>query len=134
MEQQQDLQSPPEAQQTPRKKGKGPAPVVVLEGDVLESTLEHRLLVGTHYLITLAALEQVAAGFYNQGHMTGMDWSMLVATSAFGLVFSDLFSGIFHWSVDNYGNAKTPVLGGVIEAFQVRSPSLFFSFFLFPFT
>lgn len=36
------------------------------------------------------------------------------------VVFSDFFSGIFHWSTDNYGNGRTPVFGGVIEAFQVR--------------
>ncbi len=31
---------------------------------------------------------------------------------------SDLASGIFHWSVDNYGDGDTPVLGNVIAAFQ----------------
>uniref|UniRef100_A0A7S0KQA8 Lipid desaturase domain-containing protein n=1 Tax=Ostreococcus mediterraneus TaxID=1486918 RepID=A0A7S0KQA8_9CHLO len=31
---------------------------------------------------------------------------------------SDLGTGIFHWSVDNYGSKDTPLLGGVIDAFQ----------------
>merc|ERR1711935_598959 len=31
---------------------------------------------------------------------------------------SDLGSGVLHWSVDNYGNGKTPVFGGIIAAFQ----------------
>jgi len=42
----------------------------------------------------------------------------LAATAAFSLVFSDFFSGVFHWSVDNYGDGSTPLLGGVIAAFQ----------------
>lgn len=35
-----------------------------------------------------------------------------------GLLLADLVSGVFHWSVDNYGNWQTPVFGSVIEAFQ----------------
>merc|ERR1712154_429317 len=31
---------------------------------------------------------------------------------------ADLGSGILHWSVDNYGNGKTPVMGNIIAAFQ----------------
>ena len=33
-------------------------------------------------------------------------------------LLADLGSGILHWSVDNYGNGKTPVMGGIIAAFQ----------------
>lgn len=40
-----------------------------------------------------------------------------VATMA-GILIADLVSGVFHWSVDNYGDSKTPVFGSVIEAFQ----------------
>lgn len=29
-----------------------------------------------------------------------------------------LFSGVLHWSVDNYGNGRTPIMGGIIAAFQ----------------
>lgn len=35
-----------------------------------------------------------------------------------GYVFADLVSGVFHWSVDNYGDGSTPLFGSVIEAFQ----------------
>lgn len=35
-----------------------------------------------------------------------------------GFVIADLVSGVFHWSVDNYGDSNTPVFGTVIEAFQ----------------
>lgn len=37
-----------------------------------------------------------------------------------GYVFADFGSGVFHWATDNYGSDKTPVLGGVIAAFQVK--------------
>lgn len=41
------------------------------------------------------------------------------AAAAFvGLLIADLVSGVFHWSVDNYGDRNTPVFGTVIEAFQ----------------
>jgi ubiquitin-conjugating enzyme E2 variant len=40
------------------------------------------------------------------------------ATLVFSLLFSDFFSGVFHWSVDNYGDGRTPIMGDVIAAFQ----------------
>jgi ubiquitin-conjugating enzyme E2 variant len=46
-----------------------------------------------------------------------------LAARAFATVFAsyvlaDLGTGIFHWSVDNYGDKNTPVAGNVIDAFQ----------------
>lgn len=35
-----------------------------------------------------------------------------------GYVLADLGSGVYHWGIDNYGDASTPVFGGQIEAFQ----------------
>eukprot|EP00624_Nannochloropsis_granulata_P001753 evm.model.NODE_18605_length_9087_cov_23.447233.3 len=111
--------SPDPASSETRVKRKGPPPpVVVAAGDLLESTWVHRMHVATHYLVTLVALQQVATSYVAKGGATPMDMAVLVATTAFSLVFSDFFSGIFHWSVDNYGSGKTPVLGAVIEAFQ----------------
>jgi hypothetical protein len=42
----------------------------------------------------------------------------LLATAALAFWLSDAGVGIFHWSVDNYGSKKTPVMGGIIDAFQ----------------
>eukprot|EP00471_Norrisiella_sphaerica_P001849 CAMPEP_0184490918 /NCGR_PEP_ID=MMETSP0113_2-20130426/19200_1 /TAXON_ID=91329 /ORGANISM="Norrisiella sphaerica, Strain BC52" /LENGTH=719 /DNA_ID=CAMNT_0026875045 /DNA_START=170 /DNA_END=2329 /DNA_ORIENTATION=+ len=42
------------------------------------------------------------------------------AAISLSVLFSDLFTGVFHWAVDNYGNRDTPVFGAVIEAFQVH--------------
>ena len=34
------------------------------------------------------------------------------------IILGDLATGIFHWSVDNYGSIKTPIFGSVCAAFQ----------------
>ena len=48
--------------------------------------------------------------------------SVLYGTAVLcGFVFADFGSGVFHWATDNYGSDKTPVLGGVIAAFQVKT-------------
>ena len=41
-----------------------------------------------------------------------------VAAAAAGYVLADLGSGVFHFFVDNYGDADTPGLGSTIDAFQ----------------
>ena len=35
-----------------------------------------------------------------------------------GFEFADFGSGVYHWSMDNYGNRDTPIWGKQIEAFQ----------------
>jgi hypothetical protein len=35
-----------------------------------------------------------------------------------GYEFADLGSGVYHWSMDNYGSKDTPIFGTQIEAFQ----------------
>jgi len=41
-----------------------------------------------------------------------------IATILSSWIMADFGSGVLHWSVDNYGNGKTPVMGGIIAAFQ----------------
>jgi hypothetical protein len=43
----------------------------------------------------------------------------LVAAAGLAYWLSDLGTGVFHWSVDNYGSKDTWLVGGVIDAFQV---------------
>ncbi|KAL6653111.1 hypothetical protein ACP70R_012036 [Stipagrostis hirtigluma subsp. patula] len=47
----------------------------------------------------------------------------VAAVAAYSL--ADLTSGVYHWAIDNYGDASTPVLGSQIAAFQShhRHPS-----------
>ncbi|KAK9733060.1 hypothetical protein RND81_04G041100 [Saponaria officinalis] len=35
-----------------------------------------------------------------------------------GYILSDLGSGVYHWGIDNYGGAQTPIFGPQIDAFQ----------------
>lgn len=66
-----------------------------------------------NYLLSLYMLKDLPAAMDSAPHD-----ALAIFLVAFSVVFGDLFSGVFHWSVDNYGNGKTPVLGPVIEAFQ----------------
>ena len=45
-------------------------------------------------------------------------WASLVGSGLLAYWLSDLGTGVFHWSVDNYGSKATPVMGGIIDAFQ----------------
>ncbi len=47
-----------------------------------------------------------------------VEWATLVASMAGAYWLSDAGTGIFHWSVDNYGSKHTPVMGSIIDAFQ----------------
>ena len=46
-------------------------------------------------------------------------WVGLSAAMLASYVLSDLGTGIYHWSVDNYGDGQTPIVGKQIAAFQV---------------
>ncbi|CAG9463083.1 unnamed protein product [Pedinophyceae sp. YPF-701] len=45
--------------------------------------------------------------------------SAAIALGSFGAAYfmADLATGLYHWGVDNYGSAETPVVGRQIEAF-----------------
>jgi hypothetical protein len=45
-------------------------------------------------------------------------YASIVAAVGAAYVLSDLATGIYHWSVDNYGCGTTPVFGRQIAAFQ----------------
>lgn len=44
----------------------------------------------------------------------------LITSGLVGYVMADLATGIYHWAIDNYGCAKTPIFGSQIESFQVH--------------
>lgn len=44
--------------------------------------------------------------------------AMALGAATAGLVAADFASGVFHWSIDNYPDENTPVLGGVAKSFQ----------------
>ncbi|KAL3733539.1 hypothetical protein ACJRO7_022976 [Eucalyptus globulus] len=45
-------------------------------------------------------------------------WAEPILAGAVGYVLADLGSGVYHWGIDNYGDALTLVFGTQIEAFQ----------------
>jgi ubiquitin-conjugating enzyme E2 variant len=42
--------------------------------------------------------------------------ALILAVSSW--LLADFGSGVLHWSVDNYGNGRTPIMGSIIAAFQ----------------
>lgn len=103
---------------------KGKVAQVVVEGDSLITTNKQRAIVWSTFLghagILAFSFMQMQQG--NQG-MFGDFTAEATAVQAIMVAMlswtlSDLGSGVLHWSVDNYGNGKTPVFGGIIAAFQ----------------
>ena len=78
-------------------------------GDVLESTLQHRAICASALLlggISVAKIVLILA--------SGVTWRMvggMAAAALFGYEFADFGSGVYHWSMDNYGNKDTPIWG-----------------------
>jgi len=101
------VQNPPQT-----KKG-GKEPELVINGDTLENTPMHYTL--THGFFALATF---CIGTYLSSTQTIFQGGILLGVFIFATFFSDMFSGVFHWSVDNYGNEDTPLFGSVIAAFQ----------------
>ena len=88
------------------------------ENENLKSTMEHRLWVFGSIALMSGSLAQAA----NQAQALGPEgWIGLAAAMLASYVLSDLGTGIYHWSVDNYGDGKTPLVGKQIAAFQVGS-------------
>ena len=100
-----------------RPKGKNAN--VVVEGDSLETTPKQIAIVSAtfagHALIAANAIHTLLE---NTGGNVELTAATSLATIVSSWVLADLGSGIFHWSVDNYGNGSTPVMGNIIAAFQ----------------
>ena len=94
----------------------GSAPELKLEGDSTVETPYQRAVVATHFLTTAAILWSASTQF--PAFSSPLDALPLILTVTASIVLGDLGTGIFHWSVDNYGSIKTPVFGSVCHAFQ----------------
>jgi Kua-ubiquitin conjugating enzyme hybrid localisation domain. len=98
---------------------KGKVAQIVVEGDSLE-TKPHQVAIVTftflnHFLFLLGSIAQLNG--INHGNVP-LTILQTVVTIFSSWVLADLGSGILHWSVDNYGNGRTPIMGGIIAAFQ----------------
>jgi len=95
----------------------GSAPEFAIAGDSTVETPYQRAVVGVHFLIS--ALNLYSAGTHLLPTVVSpLDYIPLLMTVLLSTVLGDLGTGIFHWSVDNYGDIKTPVFGAVCVAFQ----------------
>lgn len=92
---------------------------LVVEGDSLETQPYQRAMVTLTFLAHAWLATQAGQGMLtiNQGNRWWTSLQALVLTLA-SWVVADFGSGVLHWSVDNYGNGRTPIMGGIIAAFQ----------------
>lgn len=89
---------------------------VVLESpEELKSTWEHRAWTAGACALLAATLAQGLAQVDSLGSAGGAGAAMLAA-----YFMADVGTAFYHWGVDNYGDANTPMFGGQIAAFQVR--------------
>ena len=81
----------------------------------MRSTAEHRLW-------TYGAMTVMGGIFFqavSQANAVGLEgWATITLSVLSAYVLSDLGTGIYHWSVDNYGDGNTPFVGKQIAAFQ----------------
>jgi ubiquitin-conjugating enzyme E2 variant len=98
---------------------KGKASQVVLEGDSLETQWWQVAMVSGTFL---GHAGFAANALSDMLQLNGGD-VLFTTVQAIALLMSswiiaDLGSGVLHFSVDNYGNGRTPIMGGIIAAFQ----------------
>lgn len=93
----------------------GSTPQFAIPGDSTEETLSQHAIFYAHWALTFANL-------YKSSTMLQLssptDCLTLAAFVGFSVVLGDFATGVFHWSVDNYGSIRTPVFGAVCAAFQ----------------
>ncbi len=98
---------------------KGKVPQIVVEGDSLETQPWQVITVwGTlafHTALAFFSLTEMVAVNSGNTIVTLIQAAILFLSS---YVLADFGSGVLHWSVDNYGNGRTPIMGGIIAAFQ----------------
>lgn len=98
---------------------KGKVANVVVEGDSLETQPYQVAMVSATFLglAGFATVNYMDLLQQNGGDVavTSLQTASLAVAS---WLLADLGSGILHWSVDNYGNGKTPIMGSIIAAFQ----------------
>ncbi|KAF4353245.1 hypothetical protein F8388_010034 [Cannabis sativa] len=79
----------------------------------LKSTWLHRVWLASGCTTVLISLAKSLVGASSM-HI----WVEPTVAGLVGYVMADLGSGVYHWGIDNYGSASTPIFGNQIEAFQ----------------
>lgn len=98
---------------------KGKDANIVVEGDSLETTPQQVGVVSAtfagHAFFAANAIHNLLLQMDGNVELTALT---SIATVIASWILADFGSGVFHWSVDNYGNGRTPVMGNIIAAFQ----------------
>ncbi|KAL0000851.1 hypothetical protein SO802_014632 [Lithocarpus litseifolius] len=77
------------------------------------STWAHRALVACGSIMVLISLAKAIMGAAKL-HL----WFEPILVGLVGHVLADLMTGVYHWGIDNYGSASTPIFGSQIDGFQ----------------
>nr|XP_023901061.1 fatty acid desaturase 4, chloroplastic-like [Quercus suber] len=85
----------------------------ILNGPSLRSTWVHRAWIACGCTMVLISLAKAIMGAA-KSHI----WLKPILAGLVGYVLADLMSGVYHWGIDNYGSASTPIFGSQIDAFQ----------------
>ncbi|KAL4619131.1 hypothetical protein ACB092_06G057700 [Castanea dentata] len=85
----------------------------ILNDPSLRSTWAHRAWVASGCSTVMISLAKSIMGAA-ESHM----WLEPILASLVGYILADLGSGVYHWGIDNYGSASTPIFGAQIDAFQ----------------
>lgn len=80
----------------------------------LQSTWGHRAWVAAGCSSILVSLSKS----FTYSPATSVHLAESMVAALLGYFLADLGSGIYHWAIDNYGDASTPIFGSQIEAFQ----------------
>ena len=98
---------------------KGKVASLVVEGDSLETKPSQVVTVVGTFLAHAWFASHAISGMLS-AHGGDVSWTAAHALSLIvaSWVAADFGSGVLHWSVDNYGNGRTPIMGSIIAAFQ----------------
>ena len=98
---------------------KGKQANVVVEGDSLETTPQQVAIVSATFLAQfLIGANAIAHLYSNADGNVALTAAESMSTIVASYILADFGSGVLHWSVDNYGNCRTPIMGSIIAAFQ----------------
>ena len=98
-----------------KKVPKGSTPEFAIAGDSTVETPSQRAVLILHFVLAAVNLAMAASAY---PIVSLLDVVKAMAVFALSVVLGDFGTGVFHWSVDNYGSINTPVFGTVCAAFQ----------------
>ena len=103
----------------------GKKALIVVDGDSMETqpyqvALVSITLLHHWYYIMTSIMELYHTNVYIANSILPLWTTMgqIVVLSILSWISADFGSGVLHWSVDNYGNGRTPIMGSIIAAFQ----------------